>query len=257
MELNYKQTGIGEPLIILHGLFGMLDNWQTIAKRLGEHFEVYTLDLRNHGKSPHSDEHSYAIMARDVYDFMEDQNLFKAHILGHSMGGKVAMQFASYFPGFVNKLIIADMFPKSYTDVRLDHERIFEAIDIVNACPFKDRKEGEQKLRSVLQNDRIYHFVLKNLKITKNTCPEWKFNATVLQREYKAILDNIKISLPIKSPTLFLKAELSNYILEDEFQDINKIFPNAELITISRASHWLHADKPDDFCKHVYNYLSE
>ena len=164
MELNYKQIGIGEPLVILHGLFGMLDNWQSIAKKLGKHFEVFTVDLRNHGKSPHADEHNYAVMARDIYDFLEEQNIFSTHLLGHSMGGKVAMQFAAYFPGFVKKLIVADIFPKAYTDARLDHERIFEAMEIVNECKFTDRKEGEAKLQEIINDDRIFQFVLKNLR---------------------------------------------------------------------------------------------
>jgi esterase len=257
MELNYKQTGIGEPLLILHGLFGMLDNWQGIARKLGAHYEVFTLDLRNHGKSPHSEEHTYAVMARDIYDFMEEQNIFKAHILGHSMGGKVAMQFASYFPGFVNKLIIADMFPKNYTHVRLDHERIFEAINLVKDCRFTNRQEGEAELRKLIKNERIFQFILKNLKQTKGQCPEWKFNADVLQKAYPEILKNIQIRLPVKVPCLFIKAEHSDYIIEEEFSSVHAYFPEAKLHTIPDTTHWLHADKPLEFIEVVHKYLSE
>ncbi len=257
MILNYKRIGVGEQLIILHGLFGMLDNWQTIARKLSQQYEVFTIDLRNHGKSPHADEHNYAVMARDIYDLLEEQNIFKTHILGHSMGGKVAMQFAVFFQGFVDKLIIADIFPKSYANMRLEHEMIFEAIDIVNACKFKDRKEGEAKLKEVIQDERIFQFVLKNLKAPKQGCPEWKFNSMVLKREYFNMLENIHITQAVKSPTLFIKAENSNYILEEDFKHVDSLFPNAQLITMPGTTHWLHADKPEEFTEVVANYLSE
>lgn len=256
MELNYKQFGTGEPVIILHGLFGMLDNWQNIAKKLASGFEVFILDQRNHGKSPHADEHNYAVMARDLYDFLEEQNIFSTHIIGHSMGGKVAMQFAAFYPGFVKKLVIADMFPKSYTESRLNHEKIFEAIDFIQNCRFSNRLEGQEKLKEIINNDRIFLFILKNLKVARNGCPEWKFNSRVLKNEYENMLVNIQIHMPVKAPALFLKASDSSYISEDEFESVYTFFPHAELRTIPDTTHWLHADKPDEFVDEVKEFLT-
>ena len=255
MDLNYKNFGAGEPLVILHGLFGMLDNWLSIAKKLAHRFDVYIIDQRNHGKSPHSEEHSYFLMARDLYDFLEEQNIYSAHLLGHSMGGKVVMQFATFYPGFVKKIIVADMFPKDYDVQRLEHQKIFEAMDIIDNCRFPDRKEAEDKLREIIDNERIFHFILKNLKLPKEGCPKWKFNSKVLRREFPTLSDNIKIVNQVKAPALFIKAGRSDYIDEKEFDSIKTFLPNAELSIMPEATHWLHADDPDLFLHIVNGFL--
>ena len=255
MELNYKRFGVGEPLIILHGLFGMLDNWQSIAKILSVHFEVFILDQRNHGKSPHSDDHSYTLMARDLYDFLEEQNIFSAHLLGHSMGGKVAMQFASFYPGFIKKMIIADIFPKSYLNQRQEHQKIFQAMEIIEKCRFTGRKAVESKLKNIINNERVFQFILKNLKLGANGYPEWKFNANVLKAAFPHLSGNIHITNPVKAPTLFIKAENSDYIIPEEIDEIRAFLPNAELVIMPDTTHWLHADDPDHFIQIVTNFL--
>jgi esterase len=257
MELNYKSFGSGEPLIILHGLFGMLDNWQILAKKFAKTHEVFTIDLRNHGKSPHNPEHSYAVMARDIYDFLEEQNIFNASILGHSMGGKVAMQFASYFPGFVKKLIVADMAPKTYDTIREDHQNIFKAIDLLEENNFKERSEAEDALKAIIKVEKIYLFIFKNMTYDEDGRVSWKFNPTALKENYQEMMKNISAPKPVKVPTLFIKGGKSDYIDLNEFDGFKKFFPQAELKIIEEAGHWIHADAPQEFSKIVIDFLNK
>lgn len=255
MQLNYRSYGTGEPLIILHGLFGMLDNWHSIAKKLSSDFEVFTIDQRNHGQSPHSEEHTYALMARDLYDFLEEQNLFSVNILGHSMGGKTAMQFAALFPGFVKSLVIADMFPKTYNRILPDHQIIFKVLEKIEGCNFKSRKDAEDYLKNQISDERIFLFMAKNLKINTEGCPGWKFNAKTLLDAYPKLMQNVEIRTQLKLPALFIKGGKSDYIMDEDFQNINQYFPNAKLVVMPEASHWLHADNPGLFCEIVLDFL--
>jgi len=257
MELNFKHFGQGEPLIIIHGLFGMLDNWQSIAKKLAEKNEVFIIDQRNHGKSPHSNEHSYLLMARDLLDFFQEQNIYSAHLLGHSMGGKTAMQFATLYPGYVKSLIIADIFPKEYTRIPDDHQMVFSAINALKNCQFIDRKLAEKKLEQIIPDIRILQFMYKNLTISDKGCIRWKFNADVLIREHMNLMENIQFSTKVNVPVLFIKGSLSDYINESEFPSVYKFFPRSTLKTIERAGHWIHADNPELFTKIVGKFLSE
>ena len=161
-ELNYKSFGSGPPLIILHGLFGTLDNWQTIAKKLADDFTVFILDLRNHGKSPHTQEHTYSLMAEDLSQFMESQWIYKAHVLGHSMGGKTAMQFANDFPDMLDKLVVVDIAPKVYAG---GHQHILEALLSVDIDAVQSRKEVEQQLSKYIEEDGVKLFLMKNLNL--------------------------------------------------------------------------------------------
>lgn len=255
MELNYKSFGSGDPLIILHGLFGMLDNWQIIARQFSKTHEVFIIDLRNHGKSPHSDDFNYLLMARDIYEFIEEQNLFMINILGHSMGGKVAMQFAALYPGMVDKLIVADIFPKKYTQKRIEHELIFNAIQIINNAHFNSRKSAEDLIHITIKDKRVSMFLAKNL--TYNDIGEvvWKFNANSIIANYNAILDNIRIVKPILNKTLFIKANESDYIDETEYFENYHNFPNSNLEIINDAGHWLHVDQPSEFINKVAGFL--
>jgi esterase len=254
MELNYKSYGSGKPLIVLHGLFGMLDNWQTFAKSMANSYEVFLLDIRNHGRSPHTDEMNYNLMARDVYEFLEEQNIFSANILGHSMGGKIAIQFAVFYPGFVDKLIIADMFPKVYKGQK-DHQNIFQAIDAVNKGHFKSRADAEEAVAKVIPEDKIAMLMFKNLAWSEDEHIIWKFNAVAIKNEYQNLLTNIKISEPIKAPTLFLKGGNSDYLTNDDIASLPCMFDNYKVESIPNAGHWLHVDQPDIFRKKVTDFL--
>ena len=160
MELNHKTFGAGDPIIILHGLFGTLDNWQTVAKKLAEHFMVYIVDQRNHGRSAHVEGQNYKLMAEDLADFMEENWMHNAHIIGHSMGGKTAMQFAADYPDMLNKLVVVDIAPKAYEG---GHQTIFDALLSVNMEKVQTRKEVEEQLSKYIDDAGVRLFLMKNL----------------------------------------------------------------------------------------------
>lgn len=263
IELNYKEFGQGEPIIILHGLFGTLDNWQTIAKKLSENYLVYILDLRNHGKSPHTEGVlSYHLMAEDVALFMQQNWIHSAHVIGHSMGGKVAMQMAIDNPDLIQKLILIDIAPKQYSG---GHEVIFEALLNLDLTKLTDRKEAEVYLMNKLDNDAgTVQFLLKNLSRRLETSLsdghegggfEWKMNLSVLKRDYRILMNNIDVTESFEHETLFIRGGNSNYVKDSDFETIKAIFPNVKLETIEGAGHWVHADKPKELLNILYEFI--
>jgi pimeloyl-ACP methyl ester carboxylesterase len=252
IELNYKEFGQGNPVIILHGLFGTLDNWQTIGRQLGEHFNVYTIDQRNHGRSPHTDDFSYTILADDLQYFMESHWIYKAHIIGHSMGGKTAMQFALQYPDMVDKLIVLDIAPKDYKG---GHEVILETLESIDLTKIQDRKEAESFMLARIPDFGTRQFLLKNLTRNEKTAAfEWKMNLVVLQREYDAILANVDDGI-YDGDTLFVRGQKSDYIIDAEIPNIKAKFPNMQLETIENAGHWVHADQPKQLLEIIQRYL--
>jgi len=255
MELNYKTFGQGPPLIILHGLFGTLDNWQTLAKRFAEHFSVYIVDQRNHGKSPHDAEMSYPLLAEDLRHFMESKWMFKAHIMGHSMGGKAAMQFALQFPDFVDHLVVVDMHPGANKG---GHEVIFDAMLSLDLKKLKNRKEADQLLEEKIPDFGVRQFLLKNLSRDKESGSyRWKMNLKVLHEHYSAILAAVGGEDVFDGPALFIKGGESDYIQEDQWPAVLQPFPNAVLQTVRGAGHWVHADAPKELEDIVLAFLQE
>ena len=253
MTLNYKSFGQGFPIIILHGLFGMLDNWQTIAKRLADTHTVYILDQRNHGRSPRSDSFNYSLLAEDLQQFMESNWIYKAHIIGHSMGGKTAMQFALSYPEMVERLIIVDIAPKSY---EAGHQLIFDALLSLDITAIESRKAAAALLQQKIQDQGTLQFLLKNLARKKEGGFEWKMNLTVLHDQYPHIVENIHLEdTPFEQPTLFIRGGQSNYILETDKEQIQSLFPKAAIATIPSANHWVHASAPEEFLKLVRVFL--
>jgi pimeloyl-ACP methyl ester carboxylesterase len=253
MELNYKQFGQGEPIIILHGLFGTLDNWQTIAKQLAKHYMVFIIDQRNHGKSPHSDEFSYPILAEDLKHFMESKWVYKATIIGHSMGGKTAMQFALMYPDMVEKLVIVDIAPKAYKG---GHQEIFEAMFGLDLDNLTDRQAIDEELKIKIPEDGVRLFLMKNLSREKDGSYRWKMNLPVLYKEYQAILSNIDSEETFDEATLFIRGENSKYIKDDDVLDIQDLFPMMQLQTIENAGHWVHAENPKSFLAKLNTFLN-
>ncbi len=253
MQLNFKSFGQGQPVIILHGMFGTLDNWQTIAKKLAEEFLVYIVDLRNHGRSPHSDNFSYTIMANDLKEFMEENWIFEAAIVGHSMGGKVAMQFASENPDMVTKLCIVDIAPKAYKG---NHQLIFEALLGLDLETLTSRKEADSYLSVKITSYAVRQFILKNLSIDKSSGRyKWKMNLAVIHKAYQHILGKSDNNEPYEGQTLLIKGEKSNYILEEELEEYQVFFPQAKLVTIANAGHWVHAEQAEPFLKVLVAFL--
>lgn len=253
MNLNFKEFGQGDPVIILHGLFGTSDNWQTLAKKLAENYSVYIIDQRNHGRSPHDDEFNYQVMAEDLKKFMEDNWMYSARIIGHSMGGKTAMQFATFYPDMVEKLIVVDIANEQYEG---GHELIFEALlglDIENT---KSRKEADAFLQSKIEDFGVRQFLLKNLTRNKEGKYVWKMNLPIIHQNYQAILSKIEAEELFDGATLFVKGGLSKYITDTNFEQTKSLFPNAELVTIDNVGHWVHAEAPIELLKILEKFLA-
>jgi esterase len=251
MELNFKKVGQGEPLVILHGLFGSLDNWMALAKKLGEHFEVFIVDARNHGQSPHNKEFNYDVMADDLYGFLIENQIIDPIILGHSMGGKTAMQFAMNYPNKLTKLIVADIAPKAYP---VHHTGILDGMLSIDLNVINTRKDADEELSKYIDDLSTRQFLLKNLYWIEKEKLAWRFNLLVVNENIEIIgkgLENIEI---FEKPTLFIRGEKSNYITKNDFESINQIFPNSEIKTMN-TGHWLHAENPDEFMRIVNSFL--
>lgn len=253
MKLAYREFGAGKPLIILHGLFGQSDNWNTLAKNFAEKgFHVFTLDQRNHGLSPHSELWNYEVMADDVFEFIQDHNLKEPVLLGHSMGAKTVLFFENKYPRIASKLIIADMAARAYP---AHHQTVLAALHAVNFDEVKTRKEAEAVMNTHLDDFGTKQFLLKNIYWKENERMDWRFNLEVISRLY----DEIRVAAPMfKSAvkTLIITGANSNYVTEEDQKDFQNRFTNIEMISIAGAGHWVHAEKPKEFFEAVLNFLS-
>ena len=241
MKLYYKTVGEGQPLIILHGLFGSSDNWTTIAKSLAEKIKVYLVDLRNHGQSPHEDVFDYAAMSEDLQELFELENISSANILGHSMGGKAAMYFACQNPEKVEKLIVADIGPKAYPP---HHQDIIAGFNHVDVETLSNRKEADERLSEIISNLGIRMFLLKNLKRNTDGSFSWKHNLKVIEEKIEEVGKALPNDFHFEGQTLFIKGEKSQYIMDEDLADIQGHFPNYKLEAIPNAGHWVHAEQP-------------
>jgi len=251
MDLFSREFGQGSPVVILHGLFGFSDNWQTIAKALAVHHLVLTPDLRNHGRSPHMPTHTYPEMADDLQEFLEKHWVFKTALVGHSMGGKVAMQLALHHPDMVERLVVVDIAPGPATD---NHGHIFRALLDLDLSRIETRQEAEAWLEPRVPELGTRQFLLKN--ITRNTegAFAWKMNLPVLWEAYPSILAGVQGD-PFDKPTLFIRGERSNYVQDEDFPLIQDLFPQAQVVTIEGAGHWVHADKPAELLAVLREFL--
>lgn len=248
----YGQEKAGIPLLVFHGLFGMLDNWGSFGKEMGEFFPVHLLDLRNHGKSFHSPEMSHDDLAHDILHYMESHGLEKINLLGHSLGGKAVMQFAIKYPIKVNKLIVVDISPKAYPP---HHQGILKALETVDFSTATSRQQVEEVLSQFIPEKSVILFLTKNLYWTDDKKLNWRFNLKTLSEKYEEFVSNaIKFGV-YSGETLFIAGEKSHYILpQDEFQ-IKQQFPNSSVVTIKNAGHWVQAENPTDFNEVVKNFL--
>lgn len=265
MQLFYKKFGSGKPLIILHGLYGSSDNWLSIARTLAADFEVYLIDQRNHGKSPHHDRHDYEVMADDLKEFMDSHHLDKVILAGHSMGGKTAMCFARDHSPRIEKLIVIDIAPKSYKELyrkeALNHYVILKAMQNVDISSALSRRDIDRMLADDIPVKRIRSFLMKNIERTNDNKYSWTLNLDVLLKELDNIMDgmNHKCFDParpsIDKPVLFIRGGESPYIMDKDMEFILQVFPNAKLKTIPGAGHWLHAEEPEMFIELVSDFL--
>lgn len=253
MRLNYRKLGNGPPLVILHGIFGASDNWQTFGKALSENFQVFLVDQRNHGNSPHSQEFDYPAMAADLKDFIEQHDLENPIILGHSMGGKVAMFFAVNYTDLFDKLVVVDIAPKFYP---VHHQKILEGLGAVKISEVKSRKEAEEQLSEYIKDAGVRQFLLKNLKRDDNGQFAWKLNLPVIRDNIESVGQAVPSEHAIKKPALFIRGAKSEYIQDNDKDDIRKVFPQAEIVTIKHAGHWIHAEQPEALYKTVMEFLT-
>jgi len=246
--------GKGEPLLILHGFFGMGDNWRTLAKQFSENYQVHSIDQRNHGRSFHSDVFTYEVMVQDVVNYLEFHNLKSINLLGHSMGGKVAMLFAVTHPEKVKKIIIADIAPKYYPT---HHQLILEALNAINFDTIKSRNEIEEILKKYIPEIGIRMFLSKNVYRKTKTTFAYRFNLKSLTDNIEEIGKALPPTTKFNGDTLFLKGENSKYITQEDSVLIKKHFPTSEIVRISKAGHWLHAENPTDFYKATIGFLEK
>lgn len=267
MELFFRKFGEGPPLIILHGLYGSSDNWVSVGRALSENFEVYLIDQRNHGRSPHSPQHNYHLLKEDLLEFMDHQSIEKAIIIGHSMGGKTAMFFAADYPERVNSLIVVDISPISYKNTDstqlLTHSKIINSMYNVDFNNVKSRDDIDKTLAQSIPVKRVRQFLLKNVQRTKNNQFGWSLNIDAISNELENIMDGLNVNdfengKEITGfPVLFIKGEKSDYILPQDREAIKKIFPFAEIESIPNAGHWLHAEQPKQFIKTIQDFILE
>ncbi len=252
MKLNYKEIGEGKPLIVLHGLFGSSDNWISIGRSLAETRQVFLVDQRNHGDSPHSNVFTYEAMAADLKEFVIDHSIEKFDLIGHSLGGKTAMLFATQHPELVDKLIVVDIAPKQYP---VHHDTIIQGLKSINLSLLKSRADADKALAKFVPLIGIRQFLLKNLKRT----PEgfgWKINLDIIEKDIAEVGKPLLENAVFDNPTLFIRGGMSNYILEDDMELIQAHFPASQLVTIKGASHWVHAEKPQELLEEVNRFFT-
>lgn len=242
--LHSKILGTGKPLLILHGFLGMSDNWKTLGNQYAEDFEVHLIDQRNHGRSFHSDIFSYDLMVNDLRNYINFHELKNVHIIGHSMGGKVAMQFALTHPNILDKIVIADIAPKEYPP---HHQYILKALSEVDFTIQKSRKEIEKTLSYYIPETEVIQFLMKNIYRKEKTELAYRFNLNVLRNNYNEVISSFNTDEIFTKPTLFLKGSNSNYITSDDIITINRNFSNVAIEEIKDSGHWLHAEKPQEF----------
>lgn len=248
-----KIEGEGKPLLIIHGFLGMSDNWKTMGTQFAaDGFQVHMLDLRNHGKSFHSEEFNYEIMAQDVFDYCKANNLGKVSIIGHSMGGKTAMLFATNHPEMVEKLIVADIGPKFYPQ---HHQTIFEALNAVDFSKKPSRGEVEEILSKYITDFGTRQFLLKSLYWQEPGQLAFRFNLAVFNNNMDEIGKPLPENAIFNKPTLFIRGGNSNYVLDEDFQNIQQHFPDSRIETIPNVGHWLHAENPKLFCEISSSFL--
>lgn len=252
MKLYSNIMGEGEPLIIMHGVFGMGDNWQTLGRKWSEEYQVHLLDMRNHGRSPHSDEFSYDLMSDDLLEYMDHHNIEQARILGHSMGGKVGMLFAVYNPERTKKLVVADIAPKPYEP---HHQKIVAALQALDLENLESRNEAEEQFE--IQDPGTKQFLLKSLYWKEKGKLAWRFNLPVIAREIEKVGEELPAQAIYYGPALFIRGGESWYIQDADMEDIESHFPEATLRTIPGAGHWLHAEKPKEFFEIADGFLKK
>jgi esterase len=254
MRLFFTHVGTGDPVIILHGLFGSQNNWRTIARRLGEEYSVFTPDLRNHGQSPHHPIHSYASMADDVRALMDEEGLHQPFLIGHSMGGKTAMELALGTPERVKGLVVVDIAPTSSS---MDVDGYLDALLSMDLSLFVSRQEVDREMVKRIPDERTRQFLLTNITRSADGKLVWRINLKALADNRAQIFAGLSGGRHYAGRTLFVRGEHSRYLHPQDEEQIRALFPNATIQTINGAGHWIHADAPEAFLAQVRSFLRD
>lgn len=253
MELFARTQGNGPPLVLLHGLFGSNENLGSVARALADDFSIHAMDLRNHGRSPHGAEMAYPVLAHDVLETLAAAGIERTSILGHSLGGKTAMELALSRPRHVERLIVVDIAPIPY---ERRHDRELEALHALDLEQVSSRGDADRALAEAIPNPAIRQFLLKNLVRTEDGY-SWRMPLDTIYREYADIAAAPASPGPFDGPTLFIRGGNSDYITDDSEPAIHERFPNARIETIPDAAHWVHVDAPEAFLGLVREFLGK
>ncbi len=254
MNFHHRHYGAGPPLIILHGLFGSLDNWATLAREWGRRFEVWMFDARNHGRSEHREVMDYPAMAQDLAEFMDRHGLEAASVLGHSMGGKTAMHAALTAPSRIERLVVVDIAPRSYARA---HDDLLRALLAADPGGFTDRRQADAAMAASVPDEPTRRFLLKNLARIERGGFRWKMNLEVIGRSYDALRGWNPPAGRFDGPTLVVRGGRSRYVMEEDRETIQHLFPRAVIATIPQAGHWVHADAPADLTRVLIPFLQD
>lgn len=253
MKLHATVIGKGKPFLILHGFLGMSDNWKTLGRQFSEAgYEVHLIDQRNHGRSPHSDEFNYSLLAEDLKEYCEEYSLKDCILLGHSMGGKTAMFAASLFPELIEKLIIVDIAPKYYAP---HHQQILEGLKAIDKAELSSRSEAEELLKEFVKEGAVRMFLLKNLYWKTKEQLALRLNLSALIKNIEELGNAFPEDKKFNNSTLFIKGGNSDYIKTPDEVSISKQFPSSEIVTIPKAGHWVHAEQKKIFYQTIMNFL--
>ncbi len=253
MLLHSNIIGEGKPFVILHGFLGMSDNWKTLGNQFAEHFQVHLVDQRNHGRSFHDDSFHYEALAEDLKHYFDANHIKDAILLGHSMGGKTAMLFATLYPELVSKLIIADISPRFYP---IHHDAILQGLNSLDFNVLKSRSQADKQLANYVSDFGTRQFLLKNLYWIEKGKLALRMNLEALTENVSEVGEALPIHAKFEGDTLFLRGDKSEYIGNQDEAIIKNHFPEANIITISNAGHWLHAENPEDFYNAVTNFVN-
>jgi len=253
MKLHSTVLGGGKPMLILHGFLGMSDNWKTLGKEFAEAgYQVHLIDQRNHGRSPHSEEFNYLVMAKDVKEYCDTHKLDSCILLGHSMGGKTAMLTASLFPHIIEKLVVVDIAPKYYAP---HHQQILEGLKAIDEASLSSRGEAEELISKYVNEEGVRLFLLKNLYLKFKGKLALRLNLYALIKNSESIGEALPKDAIFNKPTIFIKGGKSNYITEEDKPLIKSHFPEAEIVVIPNVGHWLHAEDKKAFFAAVMQFL--
>jgi esterase len=251
MKLHYQIQGEGKPLLFIHGLFGSADNWRSMAKYFSKQHQVVNIDLRNHGRSPHSDKQSLADMAEDIFELCQQLAISKASILGHSLGGKVAMKFTELYPQYIDKLLVVDISPRQYEG---RHTPLMDAMMALPLSEMTTRKQVDEALAVSVPDKSVRQFLLMNLVVDDDHV-QWRINLPALKTNYKQFMEAVFIESKSDISSLFIYGENSDYVTEQDRRDIKHAFSRVEFAAIP-SGHWVHSERPQQFKQIVEEFIS-